>query len=75
MTERKKTQEERQNIIKRTQEEMEKLEKKRKEENFGVDVIYPDYLKVKPKKEQTKDRYISEAGESQICVSCGCNIL
>ena len=75
MTERKKTQEERQNIIKRTQEEMEKLEKKRKEENFGVDVIYPDYLKEKPKKEQTKDRYISEAGESQICVSCGCNIL
>ena len=75
MIERKKTQEERQNIIKRKQEELEKLEKKRKEENFGINVIYPDYLKKEPKREQIKDKYISGAGESQLCVTCGCNIL
>ena len=75
MTERKKTQDEKQKIIKRKQEEMEKLEKKTKEENFGVDIIYPDYLKKEPEREQIKDKYISEAGRSELCVTCGCNIL
>ena len=54
---------------KKEQKEKEKLEKERKEENFGVQIFYPEYLQketdfIKPKKIEGAD-----------CVSCGCNIV
>ena len=76
MEEMKKTSEEIEKLrIKKEQEEKERIEQERKEEDFGVEILYPEYLKEEPKKEEINKNFIRPQTEGSVCVSCSCNII
>ena len=56
--------------IKKKQEEKERIEQERKEEDFGVEILYPEYLKEEPKKKEINENFIRPQTEGSVCVSC-----
>ena len=76
MEEMKKASEEREKLrLKKEQEEKERLEQERKEEDFGVEILYPEYLKEEPKKKELNKNFNYFQSEGNVCVSCSCNIM
>ena len=65
---------EREKIRQREQEEKEKLEQEKKEDDFGVEILYPDNLKEEKKKKENNNFFNSENREDAVCLSCTCNI-
>ena len=74
--ERKKASEEMEQLrLKKEKEEEEKFEQERKEEDFGVEILYPEYLKDEPEKEERNKNINNQQIEDNICVFCSCNIM
>ena len=60
---------------KKEQEEKERLEQERKEEDFGVEILYPEYLKDEPKKKEINRNLNYDENDNNECVLCSCNII
>ena len=73
--ERKKNWEERQRMEQeKRKQEMDRLEQDIRDGQFGIQLVYPDYIKRKPKRNTTDDKYRLEHEVMEMCASCGCNI-
>ena len=54
----------------RTKKELERLEREAKEEDFGIQLVYPEYLKNRPKKDNNYHEI--ENPDEDICSFCTC---
>ena len=63
----------RMNAEKRKQQ-LERLEQDVRDGQFGIQIVYPDYLKRKPKTNNQDGIFSLEQEVMEMCVTCGCNI-
>ena len=73
--ERKKSLEERQRInAERRKQQLEKLEQDIRDGQFGIQIVYPDYLKRKTRTNRQDGIFRLEQEVMEMCVTCGCNL-
>ena len=77
MEERKKAFEEMEKLRLKKEKEEEKLEQERKEEDLGIEIFYPEYLKEEQKEKEINKNFKNENEQTNdnVCVLCSCNII
>ena len=53
---------------------MDRLEQDIRDGQFGIQLVYPDYIKRKAKRNTTDDKYRLEHEVMEMYASCGCNV-